>query len=190
KIEPGEMIALTGPSGGGKTTLMKLMMGLFEPNHGKIYIGDTLLSSLDKRKYRRQIGSVAQDDMLYAGSLADNIAFFDPEMDMERIERAATIACIYDDIKAMPLGFDSLVGDMGSTLSGGQKQRVLLARALYGEPKILFIDEGTAHLDPEIEDKLLNNLATLNITRITIAHRSKAIVMAARIVRIVQGCVN
>lgn len=190
KIEPGEMIALTGPSGGGKTTLMKLMMGLFEPNHGKIYIGDTLLSSLDKRKYRSQIGSVAQDDMLYAGSLADNIAFFDPEMDMERIERAASIACIYDDIKAMPLGFDSLVGDMGSTLSGGQKQRVLLARALYGEPKILFIDEGTAHLDPEIEDKLLNNLADLNITRITIAHRSKAIEMADRTIGVLSGFVQ
>lgn len=189
-INPGEMVALVGPSGGGKTTLMKLMMGLFIPTHGKIYIADSPLSSLDMRQYRSQIGSVAQDDMLYAGSLADNIAFFDPDQDMQRIERAAQIACIYDDIKAMPLGFDTLVGDMGSTLSGGQKQRVLLARALYGEPKILFIDEGTAHLDPEIEDKLLNNLADLNITRITIAHRSKAIEMADRTIGVLSGFVQ
>ena len=189
-INPGEMVALVGPSGGGKTTLIKMMMGLFAPTHGKIYIGETSLSSVDLRKYRSQIGSVAQDDMLYAGSLADNIAFFDLDQDMERVERAARIACIYDDIKTMPLAFDTLVGDMGSTLSGGQKQRVLLARALYAEPKILFIDEGTAHLDPEVEDKLLGNLAELKITRITIAHRSKAIEMADRTIAVMSGFVR
>jgi ATP-binding cassette subfamily B protein RaxB len=187
KIQPGEMIALVGPSGGGKTTLMKIMMGLFEPNHGSIMIGDTPLSSIDKRAYRRGIGSVAQDDMLYAGSIADNIAFFDPDIDMVKVEKSATLACIYDDIKAMPLGFDSLVGDMGSTLSGGQKQRILIARALYIEPKILFIDEGTAHLDEFSEEKLLKNLAELGITRITIAHRSKAINRATRVVMIAGG---
>lgn len=189
-INPGEMVVLVGPSGGGKTTLMKLMMGLFVPSHGKISIGDNALTSLDISRYRSAIGSVAQDDMLYAGSLADNIAFFDPDMDMARIERAARIACIHDDIKAMPLGFDTLVGDMGSTLSGGQKQRVLLARALYPEPKILFIDEGTAHLDPDIEDRVLHNLAALNITRITIAHRSKAVEMADRTISVISGSVR
>ena len=189
KVIPGEMIALVGPSGGGKTTLMKVMMGLFEPNHGSIMIGDTPLSAIDKRAYRRAIGSVAQDDMLYAGSLADNIAFFDPEIDMDKIEKAASLACIHDDIKAMPLGYDTLVGDMGTTLSGGQKQRVLIARALYVEPRLLFIDEGTAHLDEFTEEKLLNNLAALEITRITIAHRSKAIVSASRIFRVESGFV-
>jgi ATP-binding cassette, subfamily B, bacterial CvaB/MchF/RaxB len=102
----------------------------------------------------------------------------------------AEIACIHDDISRMPLAYDSLVGDMGSTLSGGQKQRVLVARALYPNPKLLFIDEGTAHLDPEIEDKLLNNLANLNITRITIAHRSKAVETASRTIGVLSGIVQ
>jgi ATP-binding cassette subfamily B protein RaxB len=186
-VEPGEMIALVGPSGGGKTTLMKIMMGLFEPIHGSIMIGDTPLSSIDKGAYRRSIGSVAQDDMLYAGSISDNIAFFDPDVDMAKVEKSAKLACIWDDVKAMPLGFDSLVGDMGSTLSGGQKQRVLIARALYIEPQILFIDEGTAHLDEFTEEKLLNNLAELGIIRITIAHRSKAISKATRVVLVERG---
>jgi ATP-binding cassette, subfamily B, bacterial CvaB/MchF/RaxB len=187
KVAPGEMIALVGPSGGGKTTLMKIMMGLFEPSHGSIIIGDTPLSAIDRQTYRRSIGSVAQDDMLYAGSLSDNIAFFDPEIDMNKVENAAKIACIHDDIKAMPLGYDTLVGDMGTTLSGGQKQRVLIARALYTEPNLLFIDEGTAHLDEKIEKELLDNLARLGISRITIAHRSEAVNSATRVVLVSGG---
>jgi ATP-binding cassette, subfamily B, bacterial CvaB/MchF/RaxB len=190
KINQGEKIALIGPSGGGKTTLMKLMMGLFEPSYGSIFIGDTALSSIDRSQYRSQIGSVAQDDVLYAGSLADNIAFFDPELDMEKVEHVAKLACIHDDIKKMPLGYDTLVGDMGSVLSGGQKQRVLIARALYVEPQILFIDEGTAHLDQEIEDVLLKGLASLKITMITIAHRSRAIESADRSVTVAYGTVE
>jgi ATP-binding cassette, subfamily B, bacterial CvaB/MchF/RaxB len=190
RIEPGEMVALVGPSGGGKTTLMKLMMGLFDPTHGQVFVGDTPLSALDHRAYRRNIGSVAQDDMLYAGSLAENIAFFDPEIDMEQVEHVSKIACIHEDIRQMPLGYDTLVGDMGSVLSGGQKQRVLLARALYGKPKILFVDEGTAHLDPEVEDRLLANLAQLDITRITIAHRSKAVETAERTLLVMNGSVH
>jgi ATP-binding cassette, subfamily B, bacterial CvaB/MchF/RaxB len=190
KIEEGEMIALVGQSGGGKTTLMKIMMGLFDPILGEVLIGGRKLSALSKRDYRRHIGSVAQDDMLYAGTLAENIAFFDPDIDMDRVQEVAEIACIHDDISKMPLAYDSLVGDMGSTLSGGQKQRVLVARALYPNPKLLFIDEGTAHLDPEIEDKLLNNLAKLNITRITIAHRSKAVETASRTIGVLSGIVQ
>jgi ATP-binding cassette, subfamily B, bacterial CvaB/MchF/RaxB len=155
-----------------------------------VLIGGRKLSGLSKSDYRKHIGSVAQDDMLYAGSLAENIAFFDPEIDMARVEEVAKIACIHDDIAQMPLAYDTLVGDMGSTLSGGQKQRVLLARALYPNPKLLFIDEGTAHLDPQIEAKLLNNLAELNISRITIAHRSKAVEMANRTIVVASGNVQ
>jgi ATP-binding cassette, subfamily B, bacterial CvaB/MchF/RaxB len=190
KIEQGEMIALIGPSGGGKTTLMKIMMGLFDPTYGEVLIGGRKLSSLSKSDYRKHIGSVAQDDMLYAGTLAENIAFFDPEIDMARVEEVAKIACIHDDIIKMPLAYDSLVGDMGSTLSGGQKQRVLIARALYAKPAILFIDEGTAHLDEFTEEMLLNSLAILNITRITIAHRSKAVEMASRTIGVLSGIVH
>ena len=170
-IHPGEMIALIGPSGGGKTTLMKVIMGLFEPFHGEVLVGGRSIKSFSKQVYRQAIGSVSQDDQLYAGSIAENIAFFDPEIDMERVEEVSRLAAVHDEIHAMPLRYDSLIGDMGSVLSGGQKQRVLLARALYARPAILFMDEGTAHLDPENEAKVLEALSRLNITRVVIADR-------------------
>lgn len=187
KISPGQMVALVGPSGGGKTTLMKIMMGLFQPTHGEILIGGRQLSSFDKRKARQVIGSVAQDDNLFAGSLAENISFYDPEIDMTRVEEVARLACIIDDINRMPMRFDTMVGDMGSALSGGQKQRILLARALYPRPQILFIDEGTAHLDPENEELVLQTLASLEMTIIVAAHRSKSIEKADRVVAIIAG---
>jgi|APAra7269097138_1048543.scaffolds.fasta_scaffold06807_2 ATP-binding cassette, subfamily B, bacterial CvaB/MchF/RaxB len=187
KIEPGEMVALVGPSGGGKTTLLKIMMGLFSPTYGEILIGGRHLSSFDKRRARQMIGSVAQDDELFAGSLAENIAFFDPEIDMARVEEVAAIACIRDDINKMPMRFDTMVGDMGSVLSGGQKQRVLLARALYHKPPILFVDEGTAHLDPHNEEEVLKNIKSLNITTVVVAHRSKSIERANRVVAVMSG---
>jgi len=190
RIEPGEMIALVGPSGGGKTTLMKVMMGLFDPVHGEVLIGGRPASSFSKQAYRQSIGSIAQDDTLYAGSLAENIAFFDSEIDMARVEEAARQACIHDDIDRMPLRYDTLVGDMGSVLSGGQKQRVLLARALYGRPKLLFIDEGTAHLDPETEAKVLASLCALNITRVVIAHRAQSVAAARRVLVVTNGTLH
>ncbi|MCA0207487.1 MAG: peptidase domain-containing ABC transporter [Proteobacteria bacterium] len=187
KIEPGEMVAFIGPSGGGKTTLMKIMMGLFDPSYGEVLVGGRQLSSFDKRRARQVIGSVAQDDELFAGSLAENIAFFDPEADMARVEEAAAQACILNDIDKMPMRFDTMVGDMGSVLSGGQKQRVLLARALYHKPQILFIDEGTAHLDPQTEESVLQALAKLGITIVVVAHRSKSIERANRVVAVMSG---
>ncbi len=187
KIAPGEMVALVGPSGGGKTTLLKIMAGLFDPTYGEVLIGGRPLSSYGKRAYRQSIAMVAQDDALYAGSLAENIAFFDPEIDMERVFEAARTACVHDDIEAMPMRYDTLVGDMGSALSGGQKQRVLLARALYRDPKILFIDEGTAHLDPASEEKVVKSLANLKIIRVVIAHRSQSIEAADSVVMIAKG---
>lgn len=187
KVEPDTMVALVGPSGGGKTTLVKIMMGLFEPTYGEVLVGGRPITSFSKQAYRRAIGSIAQDDALYAGSLAENIAFFDAEIDMARVEEVAKLACVHDEINAMPLRYDSLVGDMGSVLSGGQKQRVLLARALYSRPQILFMDEGTAHLDPENEAKVLSALARLNITRVVIAHRAQSIRAASKVEIIVDG---
>lgn len=187
KIKPGEMIALVGPSGGGKTTLMKIMMGLFQPIHGEVLVGGRQLSSFDKRKARQVIGSVAQDDDLFAGSLAENIAFFDPEIDMARVEEVARLACILDDINRMPMRFDTMIGDMGSVLSGGQKQRILLARALYNRPQALFIDEGTAHLDPENEASVLKALGEMNVMRVVIAHRSQSIAKADRVFVVING---
>jgi ATP-binding cassette subfamily B protein RaxB len=123
---------------------------------------------------------VAQDDLLYAGSLAENIAFFDPAIDMARVVEAARLADIHVAIEAMPMRYETLVGDMGSALSGGQKQRVLLARALYGRPAALFIDEGTAHLDADSEAMVMAALAELPVTRVISAHRPGALAPAGR----------
>lgn len=190
KIEPGEMIAIAGPSGGGKTTLMKIIMGLFHPSQGSISLGNQKLFSLSPSQYRRSIGSVAQGDTLYAGSLAENIAFFDPDIDMGRVQEVSKLAHIHDEIRQMPLAYESLVGDMGSVLSGGQMQRVLLARALYGKPDILLMDEGTANLDPENEDKILDAIAALEITRILIAHRPRTLEKADRVFHLDAGSIK
>lgn len=170
KIAAGESVAIVGPSGGGKSTLMKLMLGFYSPTNGEVLIDGEPMHQYGLQRYRRQIGTVLQDDLLYAGSLAENIAFFDPDLDMDRVIEVARLACIHDDIRAMPMGYESLVGDMGSTLSGGQKQRVLLARALYGEPKILFIDEGTAHLDEKTKYSVIQIINQIDATKVFISH--------------------
>ncbi len=189
RFPAGQMIALVGPSGGGKTTLMKIIMGLLEPTYGEVLVGGRSLSSFDRKKVRQMAGSVAQEDTLFAGTLAENISFFDPDIDMDKVRRAADQACILGDIERMPMRFETLVGDMGSALSGGQKQRVLLARALYQEPEILFLDEGTAHLDPHNEDRILRNLCNLNMTIFVVAHRSRSIEMADMVVSVAGGVV-
>lgn len=181
QVNPGDRVALVGPSGGGKTTLLKLMIGLHNPIEGEILYDDRSLSSTGVRAIRNQIGVVMQDDRLLSGSLYDNISFFDPEVDMERVEECARLAQVHEDVMNMPMGYQSLIGDMGSILSGGQKQRVLIARAFYSQPKILFLDEGTANLDSETETKLTDYLTTLPITQIIVAHRETAIKACNRI---------
>jgi len=170
-IEPGEFVTIMGPSGGGKTTLLKIMLGLLEPSSGEVLVDGVPLPTLGVRAYREQVAAVMQEDQLLSGSIADNICFFDPEFDQERMIRCTQLAGIHDEILATPMSYNSLVGDMGSSLSGGQKQRVLLARALYREPRILYLDEGTAHLDLENERHINESLAKLNMTRISVAHR-------------------
>jgi ATP-binding cassette subfamily B protein RaxB len=189
-IHPKDRIGLIGPSGEGKTTLLKLLIGLHTPNEGEILYDGRPLSTTGVRAIRDQIGVVMQDDRLLSGSLYDNISFFDPEMDGERVEMCAKAAYVYKDIMDMPMGFQSLIGDMGSILSGGQKQRVLLARALYHNPKILFLDEGTANLDPATELKVVNILGKLPITQITVAHRAAAIKNCNRIFHVENGKVR
>lgn len=186
-VEPGEHIAITGPSGGGKTTLVKILLGLIEPETGELLVDSLPLSRFGYKSYHDQIGAVLQDDNLFAGSLADNISLFDDMADLKRIVRAAKLASIHDDILAMPMSYSTFVGDMGSTLSGGQKQRVLLARALYRNPRILVMDEGTSHLDPSHEQRVNAAISELGITRIIIAHRVETISAAERVVRIENG---
>ncbi|UTW58823.1 peptidase domain-containing ABC transporter [Kordiimonas sp. SCSIO 12603] len=186
-IKAGESVAIAGPSGCGKTTLLKIMTGLFKPNEGQVLLGDTSLSDYGLTKYRKHIGVVMQEDDLFAGSISENIAFFDPETDMERVIAAAKAAQIHNEIMAMPMNYESLVGDMGSALSGGQKQRIMLARALYRQPKILFMDEGTAHLDVETERMVNQSIANLGITRIIIAHRPETIKSAERVMEMRDG---
>lgn len=190
EVSPGEFLAITGPSGGGKSTLLKLMLGLYEPGSGRITLDGHTASPVRWRAWRSRVGVVTQDDQLLSGTLADNIAFFDPDLDMQRVMAAASAARIHDDISRMPMQYLSIVGDMGSALSGGQRQRVLLARALYRQPKILILDEGTANLDEETEAEIAELVAALPITRIVVAHRPALVKRADRVLQVLNGRIH
>ena len=181
-IEPGESVAIIGPSGCGKSTLMKIILGVLAPTEGEVLIDGIPIRRLGLAQYRRLIGAVLQDDHLLAGSIAENIAFFDPQPEDKRIEAAARVAAVHEEIHRMPMGYQTLVGDLGTSLSGGQKQRVLLARALYKRPKILVLDEATSHLDVFNERRVNQAIAGLKLTRIVVAHRPETIASAGRVV--------
>lgn len=179
-INAGESVALTGPSGSGKTTIVNIILGVLKPTAGNVLIGGMDISELGIKNVRDIVGSVMQDDNLFSGSIADNICFFDSEKKLEKVSDCARIAQIHDDIKLMPMGYDTLIGDMGVALSGGQKQRLLIARALYKEPKILLMDEATSHLDVVLEKKVNESIKSLKITRLIVAHRPETIQSADR----------
>jgi ATP-binding cassette, subfamily B, bacterial CvaB/MchF/RaxB len=183
-VAPGECIAIAGPSGAGKTTLLKILAGLLRPTAGTVLIDDVPLQAIGLEAYRAQIGCVLQDDRLFAGSIAENIAGFSPSSDPERIQQVARFAAIHNEIVHMPMGYETLVGDMGSSLSGGQMQRVVLARALYRAPRILLLDEATSHLDEENERAINEAIRRLPIARVIVAHRRSTLDMADRIVPI------
>ncbi len=186
-IPAGQCVAITGPSGCGKTTLVKLMLGLAQPTEGEVLIGGVPLRKLGLANLRRITGTVMQDDHLFSGSIADNICFFDPAPNQDDIEASARAAAIHDEIADMPMGYNSLVGDIGSGLSGGQKQRVLLARALYRRPRLMVLDEATSHLDIWNEQRVNGALMKLDPTRVIVAHRPETIGMAERVVRLQGG---
>jgi ATP-binding cassette subfamily B protein RaxB len=186
-IEPGESVAIVGPSGCGKTTLLKLMLGIHAPQSGEIRVGGKSLKRLGLRAWREMVGTVMQEDHLFAGSVADNICFFDPQPDWDHIEECARIAAVHDEIEVMPMGYHTLVGDLTYSLSGGQRQRILLARALYKRPKILLLDEATSALDVERERAVNLAIRRLDVTRILVAHRPETIASASRVVVLNEG---
>ena len=189
-LKAGESVAIVGPSGCGKTTLLKVLLGLLAPLEGEVLYGGIPVKHLGLQNYQRRIGTVMQEDVLLGGSIADNISFFDVQPDQERVQVCAAVAAVHDDITAMPMGYQTMVGDMGSSLSGGQKQRVLLARALYKEPKVLALDEATSHLDIANEQRVTQALAQMSLTRIIVAHRPETIAGAQRVVVLQQGKVT
>jgi ATP-binding cassette subfamily B protein RaxB len=189
-IRAGESIAIVGPSGQGKTTLAKVILGLLHPESGTITVGGIDIKQTGLAHHRDRIGCVMQDDILFSGSISENISFFDNEPDHAKITRVARLAQIHGDIMKMPMNYQSLVGDMGSFLSGGQLQRILLARALYRDPQILVLDEATSHLDISNEAKINDSIKRMNITRIIIAHRPETIRSADKIVMMHNGTLS
>lgn len=188
-IPAGQCIAITGVSGCGKTTAVKLLLGLLEATQGEIRVGGQQISQLGMSNYRSMLGTVMQDDTLFAGSIADNICFFCSSLNLDEIEKCAKLAAVHAEIMAMPMGYNTLIGDIGTGLSGGQKQRLLLARALYRQPKLLVLDEATSHLDVWNEKVVNDSIQALKLTRVIVAHRPETIAMADRVVVLQEGAV-
>ncbi len=181
EIHAGESVAIVGPSGCGKSTLLRVMAGLVLPQSGDILIDGMSVRQMGIDEYRRHTAFVMQDDKLFAASLMDNISSFDPQPDIDWMHQCADAAAIHNEIMAMPMQYETMVGDMGSILSGGQKQRVSLARALYKRPRLLFLDEATSDLDVFNERKINEAIKQMPITRIFVAHRPEMIAVADRV---------
>ena len=186
-IAPGEFVAVVGPSGSGKSTLLKVVCGLYPATLGDIHIDGVPLSAWGPQALRKNLGVVMQDDELLSGSIAENVAFFSSQIDMEWVWECLRMAAIDDDVRAMVMRAETHIGDMGSALSGGQKQRILLARAFYRRPKILILDEATSHLDVHRETAINEALKNQKITRLIVAHRQETIKAADRILHLNGG---
>ena len=174
-VEPGSLIAIVGPSGSGKSTLTALAAGLLVPDEGSVGYDGRALVEFPREWLRSQIAYVPQNSFLFGTTIHANIALQDPNLPLERIIEAAKLAEIHDEIDAMPMGYETLLADSGSSLSGGQRQRIALARALVARPKILILDEATSALDAVTEQKIQRNLLAMRATRIVAAHRLSTI---------------
>lgn len=186
-LDPNQAVALVGKSGCGKTTLVKIILGLLPPTEGEVCLDGIPVHKLGLAAYRQLIGTVMQDDVLLSGSVLENISFFSQHADRQHAVECARLAGVHGEIAAMPMGYETFVGEQGCVLSAGQKQRVLLARALYKKPRILVIDEGTSNLDVPNERRVSQAVAGLHLTRLVVAHRPETIKMADRIVTLYQG---
>jgi ATP-binding cassette subfamily B protein RaxB len=186
EVAMGECVAIVGGSGCGKSTLLHVLLGVLAPSAGEVRLGGQPLPLLPAAA-RGALACVTQNDCLFAGSIADNISFCDAHADQQRIEECARLAAIHDEIAALPMAYNTLVGFLGSTLSAGQQQRLLLARALYVQPSVLILDEATSHLDLEHEAAVVAALRGLGMTRIVVAHRPQTVAAADRVVRLEAG---
>lgn len=179
-VEPGEIAAISGPSGIGKSTLLKLMAGLLRPDSGIVKLDGRDVHQSGVRQYRDICAGILQTDQLLSGSILDNITLFDQQPDIGRVQHAAAQAHIHDLIASLPMGYNSTIGDMGSMLSAGQAQRVLLARAFYKQAKILFLDEATANLDSDTERSVIGTLLSLRTSIVLISHRPELLRLASK----------
>jgi ATP-binding cassette subfamily B protein RaxB len=179
-VAPGETIAIVGPSGCGKTTLIKVMLGLLPPTEGTMRVNGRSLADWDAAQYRSRIGAVMQDDQLFVGTIEDNISFFDSEHDPARVRECARAAMIDEEIMAMPMQYNTIVGSLCTALSGGQKQRVLLARALYRRPQVLFLDEAFDQIDLALERRITSALTDLSLCLVLVSHRAETVSTSAK----------
>jgi ATP-binding cassette subfamily B protein RaxB len=187
RIAAGESVAIIGASGCGKSTLIHILLGILPATSGEVLIGGVRISSVDRDALRRTVASVTQNDNLFAGSIADNICFFDASADQAHIEECARLAAIHAEIAGLPMGYNTMIGYFGAALSAGQQQRILLARALYPRPSILVLDEATSHLDVKREVLVSSAIRALNVTRVIVAHRPQTAATADRIVTLDAG---
>lgn len=183
-VRPGETVAIVGPSGSGKTTLVKVLVGLLDRTEGVLTYSGRDVRDWDRAAYRGRLGVVLQDDQLFVGTLEDNIGFFDPQHDPARVRECAQVAGIAEDIEAMPMQYNTIVGSLGVALSGGQKQRVLLARALYRRPQVLFLDEAFDQLDLAREREITERLKALGVSLVIVSHRPETVRTVDRTVRL------
>jgi ATP-binding cassette subfamily B protein RaxB len=186
-VAAGESVAIVGESGCGKTTLLRILASLLDPSEGEVLVDGRPLTKAHLSDYRSKLGVVLQDDQLFAGSIGDNISFFSDNPSYQRIRECARMAAIDDDVCSMPMGYHTLIGDMGTVLSGGQKQRILIARALYHDPAILLMDEATSHLDLGREKAVNDGIRSVRMTRIIVAHRPETILSADRVIVLDHG---
>ncbi|MEW5880374.1 MAG: peptidase domain-containing ABC transporter [Pseudomonadota bacterium] len=183
-VKPGETVAIVGPSGSGKTTLVKVLVGLLDRTEGSLAANGRDVRDWDRGAFRSRIGVVMQDDQLFVGTVEDNISFFDPQHDPQRVRACARLARIDAEIESMPMQYNTMVGSLGMALSGGQKQRILLARALYRRPHILFLDEAFDQLDLAREREITEQLKTLGIGVVIVSHRPETVREVDRLVKL------